>query len=178
MTLPRGVTGSVIGIGLVVFAVGCGSNAESPQQAVDSAPPASTAPTESSSTGVDAAADLPQSPDEAVTSYYNALGRHDADEARGLLAPEIREFQESSPDSDFKNVVSLDNIHTVGQRTDPPLSSALPSGYQDITLVTVEYDVVYKEVITDVSGPTVRFVYVGRASATEPWLIVSIGTGP
>lgn len=101
---------------MVVFAaMGRGPNAEAPQQAVGSAPPASTAPTESSSTGVDAAAELPQSPDEVVMSYYNALGRRDADEARRLLAPEIREFQESAPDSDFKNVVSLDDVHTVGQ---------------------------------------------------------------
>lgn len=97
MRLPRGVTGSIISTGMVVLAAIGRSNVEPPQQAVDPAPPASTAPTGSSSTGVDEAAELPGSPDEVVTSYDNALGRHDVDEARGLLAPEIREFQETSP---------------------------------------------------------------------------------
>jgi hypothetical protein len=118
-----------------------------------------------------------RTPLETVTAYYAALGQHDTVSAASLLAPEIRDFQESTFGSDFTNVVSLTDIHDAVEAHVPP-PGGIPSGYQDITQVSLAYNVVYKQVITDGSGPATRFVYVGRTSAAAPWLIIAIGTGP
>jgi hypothetical protein len=117
-----------------------------------------------------------KTPSDSVIAYYTAIGRHDATSAARLLAPEIRQSYESSPDSDFNNVVSLTNIRDVKEGVVPP--PGVPAGYHDITQVALDYDVMYKQVITEHSGTSSRFVYVGRSAGSARWLILAIGTGP
>jgi hypothetical protein len=129
-----------------------------------------------SSRGTSSSPSSQRNPSDTVTAYYSAIGAHDASTAAELLAPEIRQQYQSGPDSDFTNVMSVTNIRDI---TEAVVSApAIPAGYQDVTQVALRYDVVYKHVITEMSGTSTRFVYVGRTSSTAPWLIVSIGTGP
>jgi hypothetical protein len=140
--------------------------------------PETTQPEPSQTSTGNAKSDQPETPAEVVVAYYTFLGQHDTEAAAALLASEIRESQRTTPDSDFTNVSHLDNIRNISEDQEPSPNKDVPDSYQDIALVTLTYDVEYKEIITDESGTTTRFVYVGRESDAAPWRIVSIGTGP
>jgi hypothetical protein len=47
---------------------------------------------------------LTQYPDATVTAYYEAIGRDDTSSAARLLAPEVRQQYEPSPDSDWRGL--------------------------------------------------------------------------
>lgn len=123
------------------------------------------------------ASGYPKTPIGTVVAYYTAIGHHDTRKAARLLAPEVRELYESTPDSDFKNVASLTNIRDLKEGV-VQLPGGIPAGYHDVTQVAVTYDVVYKQPITGPAGTATRFVYVGRTRNSERWLILSIGSGP
>jgi hypothetical protein len=138
---------------------------------------ASSSSASSSSASSSSPSTSPRTASDAVTAYYTALGRHDKSTAEQLLAPEVRALYESTADSDFTNVAHLTNMRDVKEGV-VPLPGGIPPGYQDVTQVALQYDVVYNRVVTEHSGTSTRFVYVGRTGSAAPWRILTIGSGP
>ena len=50
--------------------------------------------------------------------------------------------------------------------------------FDSFTQVTVQYEAVFRQVITEHSGGQIRFLYLGRFKVDGRWQILPIGTGP
>jgi len=60
----------------------------------------------------------------------------------------------------------------------PETSIKLDNENYDEVQVCVEYNAIYKTVITSEDGKQLRFIYVAKQGKESPWKIISIGTGP
>lgn len=111
--------------------------------------------------------------DQVVQRYYEDIAKHDIKDASAWLAPDVAKFYYSSPDSDFNNLSGLSDLSV-----SKPYNIPADNKYKYEVQVDVTYEAHYDRVITSYSGGQTRFVYLGRNKTTDPWLILSIGTGP
>ena len=123
----------------------------------------------------------PQTPQATIRDYYAALASHSWQGASNLLAPSLRRTFSDAPDG-WGNLVSVSHVHDLKGNPDPydeqGVYAPLYAGYSDLWEFGVEVTFAYKKVITSYSGPTVRFIILGKRHDKGPWRILSIGTGP
>ena len=112
-------------------------------------------------------------PRDLIQTYYKSIAMHNKKVAIACLAPEYRLQVVGSDDWEGRNVLLLSELKISG-----PHSIALNnSNYKELQL-TADYEVTYKHVITENSGHSTRFIYVGKKYRDSSWKIISIGTGP
>lgn len=111
-------------------------------------------------------------PRELVQTYYDSIARGDRTTARACLGSSYRRQVSGSADWDGKNVKTLSNL-TLGKSIPIQLQNVKGETLQ----LTADYEVKYKQVITNYDGHSTRFIYVNRKD-NGPWKIISIGTGP
>jgi len=116
-------------------------------------------------------------PHELVLAYYTSLQKGDTSAARADLAPSFAALQDSSVDSDSRNLQSLNSV-VVGDDQPTGAAGTAFQNYAELREMAVSFDAVYKQEITSDSGRQTRFVIVGRPTLQSSWQIVSIGTGP
>ncbi|HHW40462.1 MAG TPA: DUF4829 domain-containing protein [Syntrophomonadaceae bacterium] len=112
-------------------------------------------------------------PQKLVETYYRSVSRGDLATARACLSGDLLPLMNSAEDSDFNNLVALWNLKVSEARPIPLYGKNI-----DEVQVVVEYNAVYRKVITSGNGRQMRFVYVARKTKDAPWKIISIGTGP
>jgi hypothetical protein len=123
-----------------------------------------------------------QTPQATIRAYYAALASHRWQSASNLLAPSLRKTFSDAPDGAVQNLVSVSDVHDLKGNPDPTdehgVYAKLYAGYSDLWEFGVKVTFVYKKVITSYSGPTVRFIILGKRHGKGPWRILAIGTGP
>lgn len=88
------------------------------------------------------------------------------------MSADLKHFYRRSPDSDFNNVSSLSDVIVKG-----PHNIRGDDKFKDEIQLVAGFKAQYEQVITDHSGPQTRFIYLSINGGSEPWVIISIGTG-
>jgi hypothetical protein len=175
------VTGALAACGSTKSAAGSRAGATT---TIARAPGRASGSTFAQSGGTPAASTIPGTPGAAVTAYYAALSLHQFTVSDGYLAPSTRAAQDTNVDSPNNNLVSLSGFTVKGSQmlaasALPGLPAGVsPADYSTFALVTVEYDAMFRRVITADNGPQIQFLYLGRLTSNNQWQILSIGSGP
>lgn len=113
------------------------------------------------------------SPKEIVDKYYQSMLISDYKTAKLCLSKEYLNYIEKLQDSDFVNISKLSNVKVSEERE----IGLHGENYKEVQVV-VKYYVEYRQVVTEINGNHMRFVYVGKKLKDSPWRIISIGAGP
>lgn len=117
--------------------------------------------------------EYPSDPKSLVEYFYNNITLEKYDQAKDCLADGIKDKYTNTEDSYFKNIKELSDIKVF----EPHDTKLDKNNYKEV-LVTVDYRVKYKKIITDNDGYKSRYIYVTKKHQDSPWKITSIGTGP
>ncbi|MHB8466529.1 MAG: hypothetical protein ACYDD7_17055 [Acidimicrobiales bacterium] len=115
-----------------------------------------------------------------VRDYYEACAHGDAVAAERTLSTKARTFEAGAVAPMWSNIFRLTDLTVFSVRPDPTAMQDGEPGFTDITQVTVEYNVTWKDYgkAGSSNGQTTNFDYVGRAVDGTGWRILSIGFGP
>lgn len=117
----------------------------------------------------------------AVSGYFRSLGKHDAKTARQFLSPEYRANfgSETAFAAWVANYRSLSGVTLQAARPPDTGTTQQYARYRDLAQWPVTYSATLKTPsANEMDGEMDRFVLVGRAEKTSPWLILDITTGP
>jgi hypothetical protein len=115
-----------------------------------------------------------------VRDYYEACAHGDAVAAEGTLSTKARIFETGTVAPMWSNTVRLTGLTVLSVRPDLAAMQVGEPGFTDITQVTVEYSVTWKDYgkAGSSNGQTTNFDCVGRAVDGTGWRILNIRGGP
>ncbi len=112
------------------------------------------------------------SPTRVVQSYYTYVSQGNIHDAVEFVTHKVS-AQESLPGGDFTNVATLSGLSLKG-----PYHMPHNRHYKFVVQIVASFQVQWDSVIDQQNGEDTEFVYLGRNSRHQPWVITSIGSGP
>ena len=129
------------------------------------------------------AAHAAQTPEDVIRQFFLALGRHDYPAMEGLMSTYLLGEDRSWVWADIEASASFDMSNLRVSATlqqDQAGLARLPDRYRQyhgVIIGTAEY-VLLTDTMCSSAGPQIRFVTVVKETATSPWRVEEIGTGP